>query len=185
VTATEAGTAGDALCRRRDRLPGARRYCIRRRTLTAAAMFCMAHFKAAPVRRTCATRADAAAGGIDCHSYPRFTKKPPIMLCPSDQIWSHKGIVKYHYLRRLHLIGFVLRIIGGAPLAGLLRPFLFSPGPQPHSRPPAFLLNWEWPALDGCDRPDRSNWVCNSDQTTLQFPMKNWRGCYLKRLAVP
>jgi len=43
------------------------------------------------------------------------------MLCPSDQIWSHRGNVKvslwnrqgFHF-RRLHLIGFVLRIVGRA-----------------------------------------------------------------------
>src|SRR6516162_10039397 len=26
----------------------------------------------------------------------------PIILFPPDQIWSHRGIVKLHYLRRLH-----------------------------------------------------------------------------------
>jgi hypothetical protein len=38
---------------------------------------------------------------------------------PSDEIWSHRGIVKY--LGRFHPNGFVLRI---APLAGRLLPFV-------------------------------------------------------------
>ncbi len=104
MIAIETGAAGDALCRRRDRLSGARGYGIRR-TLFASAPFGMAPFKAAPVARAGATWARAPGEWIGCH----LVLTDPIILGPPDQIWSHKGIVKLHYLRRLHPIGFVLR----------------------------------------------------------------------------
>ncbi len=68
--AIEVAAAGDALCRRRDRrrdrLSGASGYGVRG-TLFASAAFSMAHFKAAPVRRTCTTRARATGEGIADH----------------------------------------------------------------------------------------------------------------------
>ena len=101
MTATRIGAAADGPCRRRDRrrdrLSGARRYGVRRSRF-ASATFGMAHFKAAAVRRAGATRAGAAAEWIGSH----FVLTDPVMLCPPDQIWSDRGIVKLHYLRRLH-----------------------------------------------------------------------------------
>jgi len=76
MTATEAGTAGDALCRRRDRLPGARGYGVRH-TLFASATFGMAHFKAGPVGRARATWAGAAGEWIGCHFVVAYRKNRP------------------------------------------------------------------------------------------------------------
>jgi hypothetical protein len=76
-----------------------------------------------------------------------FFLTDPIMLCPPDQIWSHRGIVKLICGDFIQLGSFCELWV--APLPGLLCPFLFSPGPQPHSWPTAVLVDELDPSIMG------------------------------------